>query len=160
MAEKTEDQRQEQSAPEQSRATQPASGPAAPKTAAERQQGRLAERKQKARARRVVRLRARAKALSSKGTLEATPPRERQPGKQKVRRGVVVSNRAEKTISVRIDSARRHRSYAKIVRTSTTLHAHDERSDANIGDTVVVRECRPLSRTKRWRLVEVIERAK
>jgi small subunit ribosomal protein S17 len=61
---------------------------------------------------------------------------------------------------VRIDVARRHRSYDKVVRTSTTLHAHDEREDAHIGDTVVVRESRPLSRTKRWRLVEVLERAK
>jgi small subunit ribosomal protein S17 len=61
---------------------------------------------------------------------------------------------------VRIDVARRHPSYEKVVRTSTTLHAHDEREDAHIGDTVVVRECRPLSRTKRWRLVEVLERAR
>ena len=61
---------------------------------------------------------------------------------------------------MRIDVARRHRRYEKIVRTSTTLHAHDERNDAHIGDTVIVRESRPLSRTKRWRLVEVVERAK
>ncbi|MBV9311204.1 MAG: 30S ribosomal protein S17 [Solirubrobacterales bacterium] len=74
--------------------------------------------------------------------------------------GVVVSDRADKTITVRIDIARRHRRYKKIVRTSNTLHAHDERNDANVGDTVVVRESRPLSRTKRWRLVEVLERAR
>jgi small subunit ribosomal protein S17 len=60
---------------------------------------------------------------------------------------------------VRIDVARRHRRYEKIVRTSRTLHAHDERNDAHIGDTVIVRESRPLSRTKRWRLVQVLERA-
>jgi small subunit ribosomal protein S17 len=60
---------------------------------------------------------------------------------------------------VRIDVARRHRRYQKIVRTSSTLHAHDEKGEAHVGDTVVVRECRPLSRTKRWRLVEVLERA-
>ena len=52
-----------------------------------------------------------------------------------------------------------HRRYQKIVRTSSTLHAHDESNDAHIGDTVVVRECRPMSRLKRWRLVEVVERA-
>ncbi|HTW11600.1 MAG TPA: 30S ribosomal protein S17 [Solirubrobacteraceae bacterium] len=79
---------------------------------------------------------------------------------QKTRQGVVVSDKADKTITVRIDVARRHRRYAKIVRTSTTVHAHDERNDANIGDTVVVRESRPLSRSKRWRLVEIVERAK
>jgi small subunit ribosomal protein S17 len=61
---------------------------------------------------------------------------------------------------VRIDAARRHRKYEKIVRTSQTLHAHDESNDAHAGDTVTVRECRPLSATKRWRLVEVVERAR
>ncbi|MEO6857954.1 MAG: 30S ribosomal protein S17 [Solirubrobacteraceae bacterium] len=79
---------------------------------------------------------------------------------QKVRQGVVVSDKADKTITVRIDVARRHRRYQKIVRTSNTLHAHDERNDANLGDTVIVREARPLSRTKRWRLIQVVERAK
>lgn len=72
----------------------------------------------------------------------------------------MVSDRADKTITVRIDVARRHRRYQKIVRTSRTLHAHDEQNDANVGDTVIVRESRPLSRTKRWRLVQVVERAK
>ncbi|MGH2868511.1 MAG: 30S ribosomal protein S17 [Solirubrobacteraceae bacterium] len=79
---------------------------------------------------------------------------------QKVRQGIVVSDKADKTITVRIDTARRHRRYEKIVRTSRTLHAHDERNDAHTGDTVIVREARPLSRTKRWRLVQVVERAK
>ncbi|MGB0092250.1 MAG: 30S ribosomal protein S17 [Solirubrobacteraceae bacterium] len=73
---------------------------------------------------------------------------------------MVVSDRADKTITVRIDIARRHRRYDKIVRTSRRLHAHDERNDAHIGDTVIVRESRPLSRSKHWRLVEVVERAK
>ena len=99
-------------------------------------------------------------AKASHGSSEATPPREHAPGVQKVRQGVVVSDKADKTITVRIDTARRHRRYQKIVRTSRTLHAHDERNDAGIGDTVIVREARPLSRTKRWRLVEVVERAK
>ncbi len=88
------------------------------------------------------------------------PARERPSGAPKTRQGIVVSDRADKTITVRIDVARRHRRYSKIVRTSSTLHAHDESNDANIGDTVVVRESRPLSRLKRWRLVEVVERAK
>ena len=79
---------------------------------------------------------------------------------QKTRQGIVVSDAPDKTITVRIDIARRHREYKKIVRTSSTLHVHDERNDAHVGDTVVVRECRPLSRTKHWRLVEVLERAK
>ncbi|HEX8053913.1 MAG TPA: 30S ribosomal protein S17 [Thermoleophilaceae bacterium] len=77
-----------------------------------------------------------------------------------MRQGVVISDKADKTISVKIDIARRHRTYKKIVRHSTTLHAHDERNDAHTGDTVRVVESRPLSRTKRWRLVEVVERAR
>ena len=77
-----------------------------------------------------------------------------------MRQGVVVSDKADKTITVRIDVTRRHRTYKKIVRHSTTLHAHDERNDANAGDTVRVEESRPLSRTKRWRLIEVVERAR
>src|SRR5947207_612247 len=81
-------------------------------------------------------------------------------GKRKVRQGVVISDRAEKTIVVRIDTARRHRRYEKIVRSSNTLHAHDEDNDAHEGDVVRVIESRPLSKTKRWRLVEVLERAR
>jgi small subunit ribosomal protein S17 len=83
-----------------------------------------------------------------------------QQGTAKVRQGVVVSDKADKTITVRIDTARAHRMYKKIVRTSSTLHAHDEQNEAHIGDTVRVIESRPLSRTKRWRLVEVLERAR
>jgi small subunit ribosomal protein S17 len=71
-----------------------------------------------------------------------------------------VSDRADKTITVRIDVASRHPRYKKIVRSSSTLHAHDENNDAHVGDTVRLVESRPLSRTKRWRLVEVLERAK
>jgi small subunit ribosomal protein S17 len=81
-------------------------------------------------------------------------------GAPKLRLGKVVSDKADKTITVRIDVARRHRKYQKIVRSSSTLHAHDETNDANEGDLVRVVEARPLSRTKRWRLVEVLERAK
>jgi small subunit ribosomal protein S17 len=86
--------------------------------------------------------------------------RQHGPGRPKVRQGVVVSSKAEKTITVRIDLTRRHRTYKKIVRKSTTLHAHDERNDANEGDTVRIVEGRPTSRTKRWRLLEVLERAR
>ncbi len=134
-----------------------ARGPVSPH---ERQEERVAERARKARLRKVERERARTKARAAHVTGQTTPPRERVPGLQKTRQGVVVSDRADKTITVRIDVTRRHRRYDKIVRTSNTLHAHDERNDAHTGDTVVVREARPLSRTKRWRLVEVVERAK
>jgi small subunit ribosomal protein S17 len=133
-----------------------------PRTPEERQAERVAERSRKAEARRVERSRAREKAQAARaGGAEAqtTPPREHGPGRQKTRQGVVVSDKADKTITVRIDVARRHRRYEKIVRVSSTLHAHDEANDAHIGDTVIVRECRPMSRLKRWRLIEVVERA-
>ena len=80
---------------------------------------------------------------------------EHGPGRAKVRQGIVVSDKADKTITVRIDVVRRHKRYHKIMRTSIKLHAHDESNDAGTGDTVRIQECRPMSRSKRWRLVEV-----
>ncbi len=136
--------------------------PRKPRTPEERQAERADERARKAAARRVERTRSREKARAARAAgaeAQTTPPREHGAGRQKTRQGVVVSDKADKTITVRIDVARRHRRYEKIVRTSSTLHAHDEANDAHIGDTVIVREARPLSRTKRWRLVEVVERA-
>ncbi len=126
----------------------------------ERHAERVEERRKKAIHRRAERIAARAEHRATEHASEPTPAREQRTGVQKTRQGVVVSDKAEKTITVRIDVARRHRRYQKIVRTSSTVHAHDERNEAHIGDTVVVREARPLSRTKRWRLVEVVERAK
>jgi len=130
------------------------------RTPEERHADRVAERGKKAQLRRSSRAKAAAKHKAEAHSRTATPPREHVVGQQKVRQGIVVSDKADKTITVRIDTARRHRRYEKIVRTSQTLHAHDESNDAHIGDTVVVREARPLSRTKRWRLVQVVERAK
>ena len=89
-----------------------------------------------------------------------TPPAERESVAAKTRQGIVVSNKGEKSITVRIDIARRHPTYEKVVRRSRTLHAHDERNEAGEGDTVRVIECRPMSRSKRWRLTDVLERAK
>ena len=91
---------------------------------------------------------------------DGTPPAEHGAGGPKTRLGKVISDKADKTITVRIDVARRHRRYQKIVRSSTTLHAHDEANDAHEGDLVRIVESRPMSATKRWRLVEVLERAK
>ena len=91
---------------------------------------------------------------------QGTPPAEREPNAAKVRQGIVVSDKAEKTITVRIDVARRHPTYEKIVRRSRTLAAHDERNEAGEGDVVRIVETRPLSKSKRWRLVEVVEKAR
>jgi small subunit ribosomal protein S17 len=125
-----------------------------------RQAERDAERGQKAVARSRRRGQERAKYQASEHERVPTPPRDHVAGIQKTRQGIVVSDKAAKTITVRIDDARPHRKYRKIVRTSTTVHAHDESNDANIGDTVVVQESRPLSATKRWRLIEIVERAR
>jgi len=129
----------------------------------ERQAERAEQRRQRAERRRAYRVRARAKASERRaaaGPPEPPPAAEPAVGRPKVRQGVVVSDKAEKTITVRIDVTRRHRMYGKVVRSSATLHAHDESNDAHVGDTVRIVESRPLSRTKRWRLVEVLERAR
>ncbi len=122
----------------------------------ERVAARVEARKKKAAQRRKERAAAKAKRTPGTGT----PPAERDSNAAKVRQGIVVSNKGDKSITVRIDFARRHPTYEKIVRRSRTLHAHDERNEAGEGDVVRVVETRPLSKTKRWRLVEVMERAK
>jgi len=80
--------------------------------------------------------------------------------KRKVRQGVVVSSAREKSITVRIDSQSAHPIYGKTVRRTAKLHVHDERNEANVGDLVRIIECRPLSKLKRWRLTEIVERAR
>jgi small subunit ribosomal protein S17 len=80
--------------------------------------------------------------------------------RRKVRVGVVVSDGMDKTVVVRIDRQVRHPLYGKTVRRSSKLAAHDEQNDAHIGDTVRITETRPVSKTKRWRVLEVVERAK
>ena len=81
-------------------------------------------------------------------------------GRRKVRTGVVVSDKMDKTVLVRIDRQVRHSVYGKIVKRSSKIAAHDETNDAHMGDTVRVVETRPLSKSKRWRVVEILERAK
>lgn len=133
------------------------------RTPEERHAERLEERKRKAARRRARRLQERARAAERRATTPAPAPvppvHPHVEGTRMVRQGVVVSNKAAKTITVRIDVARRHRRYEKIVRSSNTVHAHDENNEAHEGDLVRVIESRPLSRTKRWALVEVLERA-
>jgi len=125
-------------------------------TAEERAAKRGEERKRKAESRRKERAAAKEDRTPGAGT----PVAERESVAAKTRQGIVVSSKAEKSITVRIDIARRHPTYEKVVRRSRTLHAHDERNEAGEGDTVRIVETRPLSKTKRWRLVEVVEKAK
>jgi small subunit ribosomal protein S17 len=129
------------------------------RTPEERQAERVQERARKARLRRSRRLKERE---ARKAEPKSEPPAavEHVHGRKKVRQGIVVSDKADKTITVRIDAARRHRRYEKVVRSTSTLHVHDEANEAHEGDTVRVEESRPLSRTKRWKLVEILERAR
>jgi small subunit ribosomal protein S17 len=79
---------------------------------------------------------------------------------RKTKIGVVSSNKMEKTITVTVERKVKHPLYGKFVKKSTKFHAHDEKNECSIGDTVKIMESRPLSKTKRWRLVEVIEKVK
>ena len=85
---------------------------------------------------------------------------ETKRGLRKNRVGIVVSNKMDKTITVKVERRVKHPVYGKIVRMSTKLTAHDEKNECNEGDTVKIMETRPLSKNKRWRLEEVIERVK
>jgi small subunit ribosomal protein S17 len=92
----------------------------------------------------------------SEQTVETTEER----GARKVREGYVVSDKMEKTIVVEVEDRKKHPKYRKVVRRTTKLKAHDEQNTAGVGDRVLLMETRPTSATKRWRLVEVLEKAK
>ena len=79
---------------------------------------------------------------------------------RKTRTGVVSSNKMDKTITVAVERKVKHPIYGKFVKKTTKFHAHDDKNECTIGDTVRIMETRPLSKTKRWRLVEVVEKAK
>ena len=81
-------------------------------------------------------------------------------GDRKMRTGVVVSSAMDKTVVVQVQRSKAHRLYGKQLRRTSKLHAHDEGNEAQVGDTVRLMETRPLSKTKRWRVVEVVERAR
>jgi len=135
-----------------------ASGPPRPaRTPDERAKERAEEHRASGERRRRYRA-ARRRKRGEPGT--GTPPAPREPGPKKVRQGTVVSAGGDKTITVEIAVVRRHPTYEKVVRRSATLHAHDAANEAQEGDVVRVVESRPLSRTKRWRLLEILEKAR
>jgi len=88
------------------------------------------------------------------------PKPESELGRRQERRGVVVSDKGDKTIIVKVDMIKSHPKYKKVIRRSTRFHAHDEANTAGVGDIVRIVETRPLSKTKRWRLAEIVEKAK
>ena len=79
---------------------------------------------------------------------------------RKTKLGVVFSNKMDKTITVNVERKVKHPLYGKFVKKSTKFHAHDEKNECSIGDTVKIMETRPISKTKRWRVVEVVEKVK
>lgn len=81
-------------------------------------------------------------------------------GRRKVREGLVVSDKMNKTIVVSLEDRKKHPRYSKVLRSTTKVKAHDEENIAGVGDRVLLMETRPLSATKRWRLVEIVEKAK
>jgi small subunit ribosomal protein S17 len=100
-----------------------------------------------------------AKDANAKG-LKHTPATPKPRGRRKTRIGYVVSDKMEKTIVVELEDRMRHPKYGKIIRTTKKVKVHDEHGDAGTGDRVSLMETRPLSATKRWRLVEILEKAK
>ena len=87
-------------------------------------------------------------------------PVEKKRGERKTREGMVVSDKMQKTIVVELEDRVKHPRYSKVLRSTTKVKAHDEENTAGVGDRVLLMETRPLSATKRWRVVEIIERAK
>jgi small subunit ribosomal protein S17 len=106
--------------------------------------------------------------VSEAGTPKAAPSSAPEPtdtpvakrGERKVRQGVVVSDKMDKTVVVAVEDVRQHRLYGKRVRRTTKFKAHDEENAAGVGDIVRLAETRPLSATKRWRILEIIQKAK
>ena len=135
-------------------------GPVTPEQRDEERQARRAATAKQRRAYRAKLKERRAAKQARTRRRRADHAPEHGPGRPRVRQGVVTSAKGDKTITVKIDVVRRHRRYHKILRSTLKLYAHDEANNANEGDTVRVVECRPMSRSKRWRLTEVLERAK
>jgi small subunit ribosomal protein S17 len=97
---------------------------------------------------------------STRKAITRVPKPEGERGRRQERRGVVVSDKGDKTIVVKVDVIKIHPKYKKVVRSTVKFHAHDEENTAGVGDTVRIVETRPLSKSKHWRLAEVVEKAK
>ena len=97
---------------------------------------------------------------ATRKSITRVPKPESELGRRQERRGVVVSDKGDKTIVVKVDVIKSHAKYKKVIRRAVKFHAHDEANTAGVGDTVRIVETRPLSKTKRWRLAEIVEKAR
>jgi small subunit ribosomal protein S17 len=118
------------------------------------------KRKRLPRVQRPTRARPRRERPKARKPITRLPKPEHERGRRQERRGVVVSSAMDKTIVVEVDTIKAHPRYKKVVRRSTKFHAHDERNEAKVGDIVRIVETRPLSKTKHWRLAEVVQAAR
>jgi small subunit ribosomal protein S17 len=92
--------------------------------------------------------------------MEATTTKTVERNLRKTRIGIVSSNKMDKTITVKVERKIKHPLYGKFLKKTTSFHAHDEKNECSIGDLVKIMETRPMSKTKRWRLVEIVEKVK
>ena len=118
------------------------------------------KRKHVPRSQRRQRPRTRHERPAERKPITRVPKPESERGRRQERRGIVVSSAMDKTIVVKVDTIKAHPRYKKVVRRSVKFHAHDEQNTANVGDIVRIVETRPLSKSKHWRLVEIVEAAK
>jgi small subunit ribosomal protein S17 len=118
------------------------------------------KRKRLPRSQRHTHSKAKRERSAERKPITRTPKPQSERGRRQERRGVVVSNAMDKTIVVKVDTIKAHPRYKKVVRHSVKFHAHDEQNSANVGDVVRIVETRPLSKSKHWKLVQIVEAAK
>ena len=151
-------------AEEEEAAPADAGSPAGPAAEAESAPGAQAEPKRKRkrlpRRLRPVKGRVQREKATERKPITRVPRPEKEFGRRQERQGTVVSDKGDKTIVVKVDTIKAHPKYKKVVRRSKRFHAHDEQNQAKIGDVVKIVETRPLSKTKNWRLAEIVEVAK
>jgi ribosomal protein uS17 len=146
----------EEAPPEEPVAEEAPAAPAAPAP----QSGPKPKRKRLPRALRPKKGRVQREKATERKPITRIPKPEREFGRRQERQGTVVSDKGDKTIVVKVDTIKAHPRYKKVVRRSKRFHAHDEQNAAKIGDVVKIIETRPISKTKNWRLAEIVEVAK
>jgi small subunit ribosomal protein S17 len=160
VAEAAEEAPEPQEAPEAEAAPEPEEAPAEEAAAVAEAPSRKPKRKRLPRSQRRQRTKPKREKPAERRPIVRLPKPEREAGRKQERRGVVVSSAMDRTIVVQVETVKAHPKYKKVVRRSRRFHAHDAENQANVGDVVRIVETRPLSKTKTWRLAEVVEQAK